>query len=312
LPVKLTAIPATGYRFLRWEYGSSISDSIVLDYNMISTADIKAVFTSAGASDNKIVINEIKYSSSPDKDTKDWIELYNAGNSSLNLKNWIVSDAGPETGYVFPVDFILAPGMYIVLCRDLAAFSQFWPAVLNSTGDMNFGLNSLGDNINLYDPDGNLVDFVSFSPNAPWPTDAGVTGASIELINPELDNNLGDNWRSSINGGTPGIINIHSTTTDTIDGLPTASCSMNCYPNPFRDNTTIMVDVSVPGQYKIEVFNLMGKLVDTVTDQSIEAGEFYIDWDGRNSSNSPLPGGVYIIRLSGENHSCSARVIVLK
>jgi flagellar hook assembly protein FlgD len=87
---------------------------------------------------------------------------------------------------------------------------------------------------------------------------------------------------------------------------------MNCYPNPFRENTTIMFDVSVPGKYKIEVFNLMGKLVDTITDQSIEAGIFYIDWDGRNSNNSPLPGGVYIIRLSGEKQSCSARVIVLK
>ncbi len=238
-----------------------MSDSIVLDYNMISAATLKAVFTSAGASDNKIVINEIKYSSSPEKDTKDWIELYNSGNSSLNLKNWVLSDGVPETGYVFPADIILAPGMYIVLCRDLTAFRQFWPAVLNSTGDMNFGLSSLGDNINLYDPDGNLVDFVNFTSYSPWPADANGTGASIELINPELDNNVGSNWRSSINGGTPGIINIHSTTTDTIDGLEAVSCSMTCYPNPFRDNTTIMVEVPVEGKYKVEVFNLMGKLV---------------------------------------------------
>ena len=75
------------------------------------------------------MINEINYISSPDKDTKDWIELYNAGNSTVNLKNWIISDGGPETGYVFLNDFILSPGMYIVVCRDLAAFRQFWPTV---------------------------------------------------------------------------------------------------------------------------------------------------------------------------------------
>ena len=80
--------------------------------------------------------------------------------------------AGPETGYVIPDDYIFSPGMYIVVCREVAAFRLFWPMVSNITGDMAFGLSSSGDDINLYDADGNLVDFVSYTSNAPWPTDA--------------------------------------------------------------------------------------------------------------------------------------------
>ena len=143
--------------------GSLVSNSVSLDYNMAEARNFKAVFEPARSTDTKIVINEINYNSSPSKDTKDWVELYNAGNSTVNLKNWIISDGGPETGYVFPVDFIFSPGMYIVVCRDAAAFRQFWPGITNITGDMGFGLSSSGDDINLYDADGNLVDFVSYA-----------------------------------------------------------------------------------------------------------------------------------------------------
>ncbi|MBK8884294.1 MAG: CotH kinase family protein [Bacteroidales bacterium] len=312
LPIKLTAIPSPGYKFVKWQVGTLNSDSVVLDYNMAAGATITAVFESAGVLDNKIVINEINYNSSPEKDTKDWIELYNAGNSSLNLKDWIISDAGPETGFVFPIDFILAPGTYIVVCRELAAFRQFWPNVLNSTGDMNFGLSSAGDNINLYDPDGNLVDFVSFSTSAPWPTDANGTGASIELVDPNLDNNVGSNWKSSANGGTPGVLNINTTTTDTTDNLPTSGCRLICYPNPFSDYTSIKIEVSVPGKYRIEIYNLQGKLVNILADQSIEEGVYYLDWGGTAFNHSLLPGGVYIIRLLGDKQHYNSKVIIIR
>jgi hypothetical protein len=49
------------------------------------------------------VINEISYNSSPQRDTEDWIEIYNAGKSSVNLKDWKISDSGPENGFVFNV-----------------------------------------------------------------------------------------------------------------------------------------------------------------------------------------------------------------
>ena len=72
------------------------------------------------------------------------------------------------------------------------------------------------------------------------------------------------------------------------------------------------VEVSAAGRYRIEIYDIQGKLVNTLTDQSIEAGEYYIDWYGKTSNNAPLPGGVYIIRLSGEKQHYCTRVIILK
>jgi hypothetical protein len=310
LPIKLTAIPAPGYKFVRWEMGSLRSNSMSIDYNMSAAGTFRAVFDIAGSKDVKIIINEIQYNSAPEKDTKDWIELYNAGNSSVNLKDWSISDKVIESGFKFSTDIILSAGMYIVVCRELAAFRLFHQGIVNATGDMGFGLSSTGDEVNLFDPDGNLIDFVSFSPYSPWPTDANGTGASIELVDPLSDNNSGRNWKSSSDGGTPGTINYRTVQSDSEDKI--SGCSLSSFPNPFRDFTTVRVEAAVPGKYKIEIYDMQGRLVEKLADQIIESGAYYIDWDGKNYSNSMMPGGVYLIRMSGENQQCNLKVVFLK
>jgi hypothetical protein len=311
LPIKLTAIPAPGYKFEWWEWGSMVSNSRTIDYNMTAACTFKAVFKVAASTDIKIVINEINYNSSPEKDTKDWVELYNAGNTSVNLKNWIISDSGPEAGFTFPSDIILSPGMFIVVCREIAAFRLILPKVKNTTGDMNFGLSSSGDDINLFDPQGNLIDFVNFTPNPPWPTDANGTGASIELINPILDNNAGNNWRSRSDGGTPGERNFLTDVTSP-DENSLSGCTLSCFPNPFRDYTTIRVEVIKPGKYKLEIYDLQGRLLKILADQIFEPGPYYIDWGGKNSIKGLLQAGVYIIRFSGVNQVCNLKVVYLE
>jgi hypothetical protein len=261
--------------------------------------------------DIKIVINEICYNSSAARDTKDWVEIYNAGRSTVNLKNWVISDEGADSGYVFTADYILSPGMYIVVCHNLEAFRSFWPQVTNSTGNMEFGLGSSGDQVNLYDPEGNLVDFVEYDIDEPWPTDVDATGESIELTDVFSDNNAGKNWKSNITYGTPGNLNLQPPSQS--DGASqTTESRLSCYPSPFRDYTTMLVEVAVSGKYRIEIFNTQGNLVNTIADQTIEAGEYYIDWNGNASTGAPVPEGVYIVRFSGGNQHFNTRVIRLK
>ena len=176
---------------------------------------------------------------------------------------------------------------------------------------MEFGLSSSGDDVNLYDADGNLVDFVNYTSNAPWPTDVNVTGSSIELTDPLSDNNTGNNWKSGLVGGSPGALNFQTVPTDTTGEL-SSGVKLTCFPNPFSDYTTMRIEVSATGRYRIEIYNTQGKLMNTIADQSLEPGEYYLDWYGKSGSNAPLPGGVYIIRLSGEMQSFSTKVIIIR
>jgi hypothetical protein len=311
LPIRLTAIPAPGYKFTGW-LGTVSSASVSIDYNMIAAGTFTAVFEIAGSMDYNIIINEINYNSSPDKDTKDWVELYNAGKATVNLKNWIVSDGIPETGYVIPSDLIILPGAYVIVCRDIAAFRMLKPELLSIIGDMSFGLGSTGDDINLFDPDKKLVDWVNYTPNLPWPTEANGTGASIELIDPLADNNLGGNWKSSPDGGTPGELNLKSLGIEVKHIIPVTDFTLDCFPNPFTDYTTVRITVPVSARYKLEVFNIQGSLISILAEQDLDSGAFTIDWDGKDQNNQALPGGVYVFRLSGENQTLNQKVILIK
>ena len=310
IPIRLTAIPKPGYKFIRWE-GQMNSTDVSIQYNMASEASFKAIFAEADASDISIVINEINYASADNWDTKDWIELLNNGNTALDLKDWLLSDSGPDTGFYFPEGIILYPGDYLVICRDLNNFFEFNPDVQNAVGEFPFGLSSSGDMIRLYDDESNLMDAVDYYPYSPWPENAVGTGSSIELIHPDLDNTRGENWQASGLGGTPGTNNTGYVPIDIPVSIAPA-LKLECFPNPFHDYTTIQFTVSQEGYYRLEVFDVNGRLLDVLADEYLAQDTYYIDWFGSKSSTRELSGSVFTIRLSTNNTLETVKLIMIK
>jgi len=84
----------------------------------------------------------------------DWVELYNAGASSVNLAGWSLSDDGHPRKFVIPPGTTLAADSYLVLwCDDTTNTS---PGL--HTG---FALSRSGDQVYLFDAGTNRVDAVS-------------------------------------------------------------------------------------------------------------------------------------------------------
>ena len=161
----------------------------------------------AGGDTVDIVINEINYNSSDEFDTKDWIELYNNGQESVNVSGWVFTDENEDHRFTMPDTTTIDSGGYIVLVQDVDAFLSFFEGTENVLGPFEFGLSGGGESISLYDISGRLVDQVEYDDSQPWPTAPDGNGPTLELLSPELPNDIAGSWSFSLGNGTPGYVN---------------------------------------------------------------------------------------------------------
>jgi hypothetical protein len=84
------------------------------------------------------------------------------------------------------------------------------------------------------------------------------------------------------------------------------------YPNPFNPSTTIQYQISNPGQVKIQIFNITGELVTTLTNAYQNAGRYTVNWDGKDKANRQAASGIYIYRVMLENSVLSKKMLLLK
>ena len=89
-----------------------------------------------------------------------------------------------------------------------------------------------------------------------------------------------------------------------------ANGCIRSYPNPFRPVTTIEYSLSSPGEVRLRIYDVSGRLVRTLVDGPQGAGEYRLLWDGRDSRGVRGPAGVYFVRLETRGQ-VTTRTIVL-
>jgi len=212
VPVNVTAIPEPGFEFTGWAgnteaiVGGSAADSEI-SVDMTSDVVLWAQFQPIAVPEPTIVFSEINYNSADNFDVGDWIELHNYGNDAIDLANFVFRDGGniedDEPGFTLPA-YVLQPGEYVVLVESAASFATFFPGVSNVVEGWDYGLGGGGDTLALYDPIGDIVDLLEYDDKSPWPEEPDGDGATLELIDPLLDNTLPSSWAASQGNGTPG------------------------------------------------------------------------------------------------------------
>ncbi|HBC46156.1 MAG TPA: hypothetical protein DCZ43_03850 [candidate division Zixibacteria bacterium] len=84
------------------------------------------------------------------------------------------------------------------------------------------------------------------------------------------------------------------------------------YPNPFRGTTAINFAVPNAGQYKLTVYDILGRKVKTLLDGYCSAGSGQIIWDGRDDAGGDISSGTYFARLQGDKKIHIAKLYFLK
>jgi hypothetical protein len=180
------------------------------------------VALAASTAGSQVVINEIMYHPSSENVAEEYIELRNLASTDVNLGGWTLS-RGVE--FTFPSNTILQANGYLVVAANRQVFTNKYPGVLNVVGNWVGILSNSRNDIDLEDANGDDVDRVEYADEGDWAVrrrglihfnhrgwiwykEHDGLGKSLELINPALPNEHGQNWAASIPAeGTPGAVN---------------------------------------------------------------------------------------------------------
>jgi hypothetical protein len=143
-------------------------------------------------------------------------------------------------------------------------------------------------------------DAFSFTVNAAW------SGRLQYQINDDV---FGDNT------GSATVHAIYSTPPLGVGPTGTVLSDMlaEAAPNPFAESTRLRFTVSRSSRVSVRVFDMAGRLVRTLLSETpLEAGEHFIDWNGRGDDGMRQAPGVYLYSLRIEGREHARRAILLR
>lgn len=89
------------------------------------------------------------------------------------------------------------------------------------------------------------------------------------------------------------------------------SISQN-YPNPFNPTTRIQYSIPVRSNVKLEVYDIVGKLVKVLSNKQQEAGTHIVSWNGRDHLNNTVASGIYFLKIHAGNFLKTIKMVLLK
>jgi flagellar hook assembly protein FlgD len=83
-------------------------------------------------------------------------------------------------------------------------------------------------------------------------------------------------------------------------------------PNPFSQSTSLEYTVSHDGRVVVCVFDVTGKRVRTLVDESKSPGRYRVTWDGCDDGGEEVSPGIYFCRIEGDLHRSVKKMVTVK
>ena len=84
------------------------------------------------------------------------------------------------------------------------------------------------------------------------------------------------------------------------------------YPNPFNPSTTIAFSVPRAGQVSLQVFNLLGQRIRTLSESFLAPGRYEFEWNGEDESGQSVSSGIYFYHLSAAGFTETRKMVFMK
>jgi hypothetical protein len=103
---------------------------------------------------------------------------------------------------------------------------------------------------------------------------------------------ISDQWVVGVKDN-PGIVNVYDLKQN--------------YPNPFNPNTQITYSIEKPGLVTLKIFDMLGREIKELVNQSQNAGSYTVNFDASN-----LSSGIYLYQINSGNFQSAKKMILIK
>ena len=83
-------------------------------------------------------------------------------------------------------------------------------------------------------------------------------------------------------------------------------------PNPFNPSTEIAFDLPRATRANLKIYDARGRVIATLVDEFLNAGEHRTVWDGRDDTGQPVASGTYHYRLEADGEVRTGKSVLLK
>ena len=84
------------------------------------------------------------------------------------------------------------------------------------------------------------------------------------------------------------------------------------YPNPFNPSTTIDVSVASDSYIMLNVYDINGRLISTLADDTFDTGYHSFVWNGLDQSGNKVSAGIYFYSLQTNEMTLTKKMILMK
>ncbi|MBN1426664.1 peptidylprolyl isomerase [Candidatus Fermentibacteria bacterium] len=92
--------------------------------------------------------------------------------------------------------------------------------------------------------------------------------------------------------------------------LPAAALRLDpVFPNPFVGSVSLRFSTTVPGLTSLRVYDLSGRMVASLFDGMLPAGDHAVRWNGRDSLGRPSASGTYLCTLTSHGRDMVRRIV---
>jgi hypothetical protein len=145
-----------------------------------------------------ILLTEVMYAPEGTDSDREYVEVYNTTGEAVNLNGWTLLGApvggGESEEDAIDEDVVVGSGEFVVLCENADTEAN---GGLDCAFDYVNSINhtNTADYVGLQNPEGDLIDRVTYDEEAGWPD---ATGASIEFVGAvDEDNSQPDGWEAA-------------------------------------------------------------------------------------------------------------------